>query len=112
MDNPIVYARHASRRWESMRMVYTALLLLEAVACPPHVREYIAGKLGLGYWVTIVVFVAAANACFCLGPVVELYIAAFLRKGIGGLRYPLFAVGLYISTFVVNPCVILPWSER
>ena len=34
-----------------------------------------------------------------------------LRRGIGRMRYALFACGLYVSTLVVNPCVILPWSK-
>jgi hypothetical protein len=107
----IRYARKAIHRWESLRTVYTILLVLEAIACPVHVREYIAGKLIGEYWGIIFVFVVAANACFSLGPVAELYLIAFLRKGFGGVRYVLFVTGLYISMFVINPCVILPWSE-
>lgn len=112
MKDSLLYSKNACLEWEILRSLYNLLLLLEAVACPAHVQEYIAGKLPyFGYWGAIVVFLAAANAFFSLGPMLELYGAVFLRKGIGRLRYALFVAGLYISMRVVNPCLILPWHE-
>ena len=111
MKDSVTYSKRACLEWEMLRSVYNLLLLSEAVACPDHVREYIAGKLSFGYWGVILLFMLAANAFFSLGPVMDLYGAVFLRKGIGRLRYVLFAAGLYISMRVVNPCVILPWHE-
>ncbi len=111
MENPLNYTRRASGIWECLRCVYNQALILEAVVCPDHVRDYIAGRLSFGYWGTIVLFVLAANAFFSLGPFVEMYGAMFLHMGLGRIRYALFAAGLYVSMAVINPCVVISWSR-
>jgi len=94
MNETARYLKRASLTWELLRVIYNAVLLWGALACPAQQRQFIARHFGFGYWGYTVLLIAVANAFYCLGPLLDIYACTILGFRLGPDRYLLFATGL------------------
>ena len=91
-------------RWERLRIVYNLVLLgpgIIAAVAAHHVRNLATPDV---VWACLL-FGAAANLCFILGPYTEVC-SSTLSLRLGRWRYALFAIGLAGSLLLIG-CMIL-----
>lgn len=85
-------------QWEKFRLIFNAVLLFEGL--------FFVGQLMLlepALVIAAAAFGIAANVCFCLGPLIEMYTIAFRGEAFSkAARGALFAVGFGFSMLVVG----------
>lgn len=94
--------------WERLRLLYNALLALPGIL----VLITLMSDFGLTVVDAVLsgIFVAvAANLCFLVGPLLELYVRGLFRKGepLGRGRWLIFGSGTLLSLFLF----ILFWMQ-
>jgi hypothetical protein len=101
MNETTGYLKSASMTWEILRLMYNLVLLLVFFTMPWDVPYVMAEKSVLTYGEAILLCLACANACYCLGPLLDLYAFVFLNRRMRQIRYVLFAAGLFISAYMM-----------
>lgn len=97
--------------WEKLRLWYNALLLVPGLAVVAMWAS--RQEIPLAALVVMAVPVAlAANVCFFLGPLAEVYLRAMLPTGasLGRGRRLLFGAGLVVSLGVFAVCALMALS--
>jgi len=84
MDENRRYLKHACLGWEMLRIVFNFV----NVAC------LVRFTMLTEYWLGLVVWLAFANALYCLGPALDIYAYTVLGFRLGLGRYLLFVAGL------------------
>jgi hypothetical protein len=77
------------KRWEKLRLLYNAVLIPWSVL---NIMAFRPGGGDPGLWEDVILGGLAANVCFCLGPVLETYLA-WLGANPRAARGWLFALG-------------------
>lgn len=102
-DTDKTYLRKTIIHWEVGRIIFNLILLAIGLTLSyPLISEW-GIKM---YLIEVVLYALAANLCFCIGPLVEIYLFAFAFK-LGKWRYLLLVLGLLFSMFVTLICAFL-----
>ena len=96
-DTIRVNLRKIVKEWELLRVLYNLILLIEGLALTSMYMDRIHP---VAYVCGVIAFGLAANLCYCLGPLLEFYLAAFGIR-VGRNRYVLFLAGTVFSMVVV-----------
>jgi hypothetical protein len=96
-DESRLQLRTIVHQWERLRFIYNAVLLIEGLLLTADLMAVAGATV---YWANVLVFGAIANAFYCLGPLVDVYLLAYGVKLLNG-RYLLFGIGLLFSMAVV-----------
>ena len=91
-------AKQIAQRWEELRIVYNIVLLGEGLWA---LREHLAPAFAR-FWFVMLLFALAANALYCLGPLLEISVDALLVRRIKRSRYLIFLVGLRGLVFLAG----------
>ena len=110
-------ARAVFWRWERLRLAYNAIVgLLGLVAVAPFVIDrfdpsfrYGTAPSG-GLVLAVVLYAAAANTCYFLGPLLECYVR-WLGWNSRWLTRILYSLGVLVSVAVTLTCAVMVWLE-
>jgi hypothetical protein len=92
----------AVRQWEKLRIAYNVCLIIVALLASFPVISSIGV---VPYGIFFVLYLIAANVCYCLGPLGEVYISVFTPVPMRRLRLPIFiagTVGSLLLTLVIG----------
>ena len=96
MDETRRYLKHACVAWEKLRIVFNLVFLVQfQIAFRIPLKAFIQSHPEL--WLFVIVCFAFANACYCLGPLFEVYAWVVHGWRIGRARYLLFVAGVVFS---------------
>lgn len=96
--------------WEKLRRLYNLIMILPGMG----VLALWLARTEMPFLIAIffgVLFGLGANAAFFLGPLAELYIRVFFRRGdtIGKCRWFIFSAGLVVSAGVTLFAALIPF---
>ncbi len=92
--------------WERLRILFNIILAIEGLFLSVGLIDFFGGLLHWLLWVLVYAFVA--NACFSMGPLVELYSIVLRESGFGHARILVFGFLLAIgiaATFLLAASV-------
>ena len=91
--------------WEKRRIAYNLILLIEGlILLWGHYETAFSN-----YWRLIVIFVIAANVCYCLGPLLEIVVRALMGSRVSQTKYQSFLAGLRHFLFLPGLLFSMWW---
>ena len=99
--------RSAILGWEKLRLMFNFLLLLLGLILSWDLQSHFGGGHVYAFWVAV--YGLTANAFYCLGPLIEIYLLILAPSCSLRSRTPLFIGGTLFSLLVTS---VLALSTR